>query len=79
MKIYLVLFLFVFISLVGCNELSENATIAKNYLISEGYEVISQQRDGWQEFSKSDLLDLPNKRVDFHEKCGHPTCTYTLT
>ena len=66
MKSYLLVFLFVIIFLVGCNEneeLSENATIAKNYLISEGYEVISHERDGWQEFSKSDLLDLPNKQV----------------
>jgi hypothetical protein len=68
LKGYLVLFLFTFtfIFLVGCKEkeeLSENATIAKNYLISEGYEVISHQGDGWQEFSKSDLHDLPNQQV----------------
>ena len=66
MRTHLVLFLFVLFFLAGCSEaekLSENATIAKNYLSNEGFKVISHESDGWQAFSESDLLKLPNEQV----------------
>lgn len=44
-------------------ELSENGEIAKMYLEGSGYEVVSYKKDSWQEFSKSDLLSLPNQQI----------------
>ncbi|MDE5416170.1 hypothetical protein [Alkalihalobacterium chitinilyticum] len=64
MRRYFVLFLVILFVMVGCNEQrSENATIAKYYLIDHGYEVITHKGDSWQEFSRSDLLTLPNEQV----------------
>lgn len=65
MKKYVVL-LFTILFLAACNEnesLSENATIAQNYLLSEGFEVVSHDGDDWQEFSEAELLEPPNEQL----------------
>jgi hypothetical protein len=44
-------------------KLSEDAKIAKNHLKEKGYEVISYEGNGKQEFSKADLLTFPVQQL----------------